>query len=186
MGRPWRLWAPWPAAAQSPRYRFSSAGDRAVGRIEIRFLDFQRTVQAARACQLFFGGRQRNRLGEADLPRLGFAEIYLVEEILKTRLFRRAGSPAAAVRLHRRIPAWIADPIRQARIRMQFAQAFQRSGTTADRQIRAVVEGRAFRRTVRALPAAIAYSAFEIFVPHPRRRQGLVPAEPRGPSGQNR
>ena len=53
-------------------------------------------------------------------------------------------------------------------------QALQRSGAAADRQIRAVMGGRAFRRTVRALSAAAADAALEIFVPHPGRRQGLA------------
>src|SRR6516225_4200431 len=149
MGGPWRLRTSWSAAAQPPADRFPGAGDRAVGRIEIRFLDLQRTVQTARACQLFFRGRQRDRLGEAGLSRLRPVEIYVLEEILKTWLFRRAcgkgevaragivplvlrkpqegraGSATATVRLQRRIPARAANPVRQARIRMQFAQALQ-------------------------------------------------------------
>ena len=45
----------------------------------------------------------------------------------------------------------LADPVRQARIRMQQPQALQRSRAAADRQIRAVMGGAAFRRDVRAL-----------------------------------
>ena len=37
------------------------------GRIEIRLLDLQRAVQAARPCQLFLRRRQRDRLGQAGL-----------------------------------------------------------------------------------------------------------------------
>src|SRR5215469_7812597 len=147
MGGPWRLWAPWPATAQPSRHCFPGAGDRATRRIEIRFLDLQRTLQTARACYLFFGRRQRDRLGEAGFPRIRPAQIYVVEEIPKARLLRGAGgkggaagpgivplvlrkpqerrarSATAAVRLYRRIPPRPANPVRQAGIRMQFAQA---------------------------------------------------------------
>ncbi len=167
-------------------------------------------MQAARARQLFLGRLQRDRLGQARLSRVRSAAAHFVEEILEARLFRRAGregeaaragvvplvlrepqerragGAAAAVRLHRGISARLADPIRQARIRVQFAQALQRSGAAADRQIRAVMGRRAFRRAVRALSAATPDAAFEIFVPHPGRRQGLVPPQHRGPSRQGR
>ena len=210
MGGARRLRPSRPAAAQSPGHRVPGAGDRAAGRIEIRFLDLQRAVQAARPGQLLLRRLQRDRLGQARLPRVRHAENDVVEEIPQARLFRRAGGEreaaragvvplvlrepqerraggaAAAIRLHRRIFARVADPIRQARIRVQFASAFQRSGAAADRQIRAVMGGRAFRRTVRALSAATAHPALQIFVPHPGRRQGFVPAQYRGPSRQGR
>ena len=158
----------------------------------------------------FSEGCQRDRLGQTRLSRLRHAENDVVAKVPQARLFRgaggereaaragvvplvfrepqegRAGSAAAAVRLHRGISARLADPIRQARIRVQFAQALQRSGAAADRQIRAVMGRRAFRRIVRALSAATAHAAFEIFVPHPGRRQGFVPAQHRGPSRQGR
>ena len=79
-----------------------------------------------------------------------------------------------------------ADPVGQARIRMQQPQALQRPGAAADRQIRAVMGGPAFRRDVRALSAADAHAALEILVPHPGRRQGFVPAQHRGPPRQGR
>ena len=53
MGGARRLRPSRPAAAQSPGHRVPGAGDQAAGRIEIRFLDFQRAVQAARPRQLF-------------------------------------------------------------------------------------------------------------------------------------
>ena len=158
----------------------------------------------------FSEGCQRDRLGQARLSRLRPAENDVVEEISQARLFRgagregeaaragvvplvlrepqegRAGGAAAAVRLHRGIFARVADAVRQARIRVQFASALQRPGAAADRQIRAVMGGRAFRRIVRALSAATAHAALEIFVPHPGRRQGFVPAQHRGPSRQGR
>ena len=70
MGRPRRLRPSRPAAAQSPRHRVPGAGDQAAGRIEIRLLDLQRTVQAARPRQLFLRRLQRDRLGQARLSRL--------------------------------------------------------------------------------------------------------------------
>ena len=70
MGRPRRLWPSRPAAAQPPRHRVPGAGDQAAGRIEIRLLDLQRAVQAARPRQLFLGRLQRDRLGQARLSRL--------------------------------------------------------------------------------------------------------------------
>src|SRR5690349_16221178 len=151
MGGPWRLWSSWPTAAQSPRHRLSGAGDRTIWRIEIGFLDLQRAVQTAWARKLFFRRHQRDRLGQARLSRIRFTETYLLEKILKARLFRGAGgkgktarssvvplvlrepqegrtrSATAAVRLYRRISTRAADPIRQARVRMQFAQTLQRS-----------------------------------------------------------
>ncbi len=49
MGRARRLRPSRPAAAQPPRHRVPGAGDRAVGRVEIRLLDLQRAVQARSA-----------------------------------------------------------------------------------------------------------------------------------------
>ncbi len=63
---------------------------------------------------------------------------------------------------------------------------FNDPGAAADRQVRAVMGGAAFRRDVRALPAADAHAAFEVQLPYPGRRQGLVPAQHRGPPGQGR
>ena len=79
----------------------------------------------------------------------------------------------------------LADPVRQARIRVQQPQALQGSGAAADRQIRAVV-GRPALAGVRALSAAAAHAAFEIQLPHPGRRQELVPQQHRRPSRQGR
>ena len=170
---------------------------------------FNEMLQAARARQLLLGGLQRARLGEAHLSRLRPAEGDLVQEAPQARLLRRAGregeaaragvvplvlgepqegragGAAAAVRLHRGIPARAADAVRQARIRVQQPQARQRSGTTADRQIRAGGGGDPLAG-FRALSAADADAALEVFVPHPGRRQGLVPAQHRRPSCQRR
>ena len=96
------------------------------------------------------------------------------------------GGAAAAVRLHRRISARPADAVGQARIRMQQPQTLPRPGAAADRQIPAVMGGPAFWRAVRALSAAAAHAALEIFVSHPGRRQGFVPAQHRGPPRQYR
>ena len=123
--------------------------------------------------------RGAGREGEA-------ARAGVVPLVLREPQEGRAGGAAAAVRLHRGISARPADPVGQARIRVQFAQALQRSRTAADRQIRAVMGGRAFGRIVRALSAATAHAALQIFVPHPGRRQGFVPAQHRGPSRQGR
>ena len=98
----------------------------------------------------------------------------------------RAGGAAAAVRLQRRVPARAADPVGQARVRVQQPQALQRSGAAADRQVRAVMGRPAFRRAVRALSAADAHAALEVQLPHPGRRQGLVPPQHPGPPGQRR
>ena len=138
------------------------------------------------------------------------AEGDLVEEVHQARLLRRAGregeaaragvvplvlgepqegragGAAAAVRLRRGISARAADPVGQARVRVQQPQALQRPGAAADRQVRAVMGGPAFGRDVRALSAADADAALEILVPHPGRRQGFVPAQHRGPPGQRR
>ncbi len=174
MGRPRRLRPPRPAAAQSPRHRVPGAGDRAAGRIEVRLLDLQRDLQAARPRQLLLGRLQRARLGQAHLSRLRPAEGDLVQEAAQARLLRRAGregeaaragvvplvlgepqegragGAAAAVGLHRGISARPADAVRQARVRVQQPQARQRSGAPADRQIRA---GRGRRRTRRTSSA---------------------------------
>ena len=191
VGRTWRLWPSWPAAAQSSRHHLPGAGDRALGRVEIRFLDLQRDLQAARPGELLLGRRQRDRLGQAPVSRLRHAEGDFVEEVHQARLLRgaggkretaragflplvlgepqegRAGGPAVALRLRQGISARLADPVRQARIRMQQPQALQRSRAAADRQIRAVMGGAAFRGDVRALPAANAHAPFEILLPYP-------------------
>ena len=175
MGGARRLRPSRPAAAQPPRHRVPGAGDRAARRIEIRLLDLQRDLQAARARQLLLGRLQRDRLGQAHLSRLRPAEGHLVEEAPQARLLRRAGregeaaragvlplvlgepqegragGAAAAVRLHRGISARPADPVRQARVRVQQPQALQRSGAAADRQIRAVMGGDRIRRTSSAI-----------------------------------
>src|SRR5262249_57796663 len=102
------------------------------------------------------------------LSRVRYAQGDLVEEVHQARLLRgaggegeaaragllplvlaepqegRAGGAAAAFRLQRGISARAADSVRQARIRVQQPQAFQRSGAAADRQIRAVMGGAAF------------------------------------------
>ena len=83
-------------------------------------------------------------------------------------------------------PARAADAVRQARVRMQQPQALRRPGAAADRQIRAVMGRPAFGRPVRALPAAIAHAALEVFLSHARRRQGFVPAQHRGSPRQCR
>ena len=76
MGRARRLWASRPAAAQPPRHPVPGAGDRADGRVEVRFLDLQRAVQAARPRQLFLGGHATSSTGSSgsisasDLPKV--------------------------------------------------------------------------------------------------------------------
>ena len=65
MGRARRLRPPRPAAAQPPRHHLAAQGDRAARRIEVRLLDLQRDLQAARPRQLLLRGHQRDRLGQA-------------------------------------------------------------------------------------------------------------------------
>jgi trimethylamine-N-oxide reductase (cytochrome c) len=96
----------------------------------------------------------------------------------------RAGGAAAAVGLQG-VSAGPADPVRQARVRVQQPQALQRPGAAADRQIRALV-GRHALADVQAVPAAALDAALEVFVPHPGRRQELVPQQHRRPSRQGR
>ena len=83
---------------------------------------------------------------------------------------------------YRGIPEGLADPVRQARVRVQQPQALQGPGAAADRQIRAVVGGPALAG-VRALSAAAAHAAFEVQLPHPGRRQELVPQQHRRTTG---
>ncbi len=170
---------------------FQAPAIEPLGEFEIRFLDLQRDLQAARPGELLLGRRQRDRLGQAPVSRLRHAEGDFVEEVHQARLLRGAGGkgkaaragflplvlgesqegrargPAVAVRLRQGISARLADPVRQARIRMQQPQAVQRSRAAADRQIRAVMGGAAFRGDVRALPAANAHAPFEILLPYP-------------------
>ena len=101
--------------------------------------------------------------GEGEAARAGVVPLVLGEP-----QEGRAGGAAAAVRLCRRISEGAADPVRQARIRVQQPQALQRSGAAADRQVRAVMGGAAFRRDVRALSAADAHAAFEVLASTPR------------------
>ena len=61
----------------------------------------------------------------------------------------------------------LADPVRQARVRVQQPQALQGPGAAADRQIRAVV-GRPALAGVQALPAAAPHAALEVFSSTPR------------------
>ena len=79
----------------------------------------------------------------------------------------------------------LADPVRQARVRVQQPQALQGPGAAADRQIRAVV-GRPALAGVQAVSAAASDAALEVLVPHPGRRQELVPQQHRRPSRQGR
>ena len=65
MGRARRLRPSRPAAAQPPRHHLPGAGDRAARRVEVRLLDLQRDLQAARPRQLLLRGHQRDRLGQA-------------------------------------------------------------------------------------------------------------------------
>ena len=67
MGRARRLRPSRPAAAQSPRHHLPGAGDQAARRVEVRLLDLQRDLQAARPCQLLLRRLQRDRLGQAAL-----------------------------------------------------------------------------------------------------------------------
>src|SRR5882757_9277730 len=90
------LWSSWPAAAQSSRHHLPGAGDRTAGRVEIRFLDLQRDLQATRPGQLFLRRRQRDRLGETPLSRLRHAEGDLVEKVHQARLLRAAGGKGEA------------------------------------------------------------------------------------------
>src|SRR5262249_31199792 len=128
----------------------------------------------------------RDRLGQARLPRLRPVEGNFVAKVPAQGLLRgagrkgeaarpgviplvlgepqegRAGSATAAVRLYRGISARAADAVGQARIRVQQPQAFPRSRTAADRQVRAVMGRAAFRRAVRALSAAAFDATLEI------------------------
>ena len=61
----------------------------------------------------------------------------------------------------------LADPVRQARVRVQQPQALQGPGAAADRQIRAVV-GRPALAGVQAVSAAASHAAFEVFASTPR------------------
>ena len=70
MGGARRLRPSRPAAAQPPRHHLPGAGDRAARRIEVRLLDLQRDLQAARPVELLLRGHQRDRLGQARLSRL--------------------------------------------------------------------------------------------------------------------
>ena len=134
---------------------FQAPAIKALRRVQDRLLDLQRDLQTARSRQLLLRGRQRNRLGQAAVRCLRPAQGDLLEEVHQARLLRRAvregalcarryrsaGSGKTARRTCRsRIRCrpttpWsssrIADPIRQARIRMQQPQAFPRSGAAA-------------------------------------------------------
>src|SRR5260370_5859373 len=70
---------------------------------------------------------------EGETARAGLLPLVLGEPQER----RSRGSPVA-IRLCAAIPARTADTIRQARIRVQQPQAFQRSRTAADREIRTV------------------------------------------------
>ncbi len=65
-------------------------------------------------------------------------------------------------------------------------QALPRRGAPADRQVRAVLGGAPFGRSVRQVPAADADAAFALLVPHPGRRQGRLHQQHRGPSRPGR
>ena len=190
---------------------FQAPAIKPLGESKIRLLDFHRNLQAARPRQLLQRGRATRSTGSSGIstpptcPRSspgrssckrGYYVVPAEKEHLRApvsfRWFwenRKKDVPegaAAAVRLHRGISARLADPVRQARIRMQQPQALHRSGASAHRQIRAVMGGPAFRRTVRALSAATAHAALEIFLSHAGRRQGFVPAQHRGSPRQRR
>ena len=96
--------------------------------------------------------RRAGREGEA-------ARAGVVPLVLGEPQEGRAGGAPAAVRLHRGIPARAADPVRQARVRVQQPQALQRPGAAADRQIRAVM-GR------RRIPADFERYPLQLFTPH--------------------
>ena len=98
MGGARRLRPSRPAAAQSPRHHLPGAGDRAARRVEVRLLDLQRDLQAARPVELFLRRHQRDRLGQAHLSRLRPAEGDLVQEAAQARLLRRAGREGKAAR----------------------------------------------------------------------------------------
>ncbi len=89
-------------------------------------------------------GLLRRAGGEGKAARAGFVPLVLGEP-----QEGRARAAAAAVGLCRRIPQGAADPVGQARIRMQQPQALQGPGAAADRQIRAVMGGAAFGRALR-------------------------------------
>ena len=65
MGGARRLRPSRPAAAQSPRHHLPGAGDQAARRVEVRLLDLQRDLQAARPVELLLRRHQRDRLGQA-------------------------------------------------------------------------------------------------------------------------
>ena len=77
----------------------------------------------------------------------------------------------------------LADAVRQAGVRVQQPEALQGPGAAADRQIRAVMGGAALAG-VRALSVAAPHAALEVQLPHPGRRQELVPQQYRRPSGE--
>ena len=127
------------------------------------------------------------------LPRLRPAEGDLVEEVHQARLLRRAGGEgeaaragvlplvlgepqegraggaAAAVRLYRGISAaGLQTQSGKLEFECNSLKRFNDPGAAADRQIRAVMGGAAFRRDVRALSAADAHAALEILASTPR------------------
>ena len=79
-----------------------------------------------------------------------------------------------------------ADPVRQARVRVQQPQALQGPGAAADRQIRAVVGRPALAGVQAAFRCSFSRRTRNIQLPHPGRRQELVPQQHRRPSRQGR
>ena len=182
-----------------------------LGRIAVRLLDLQRDLQAARARQLLLRRRQRDRLGasacstRSDLPKLiswkefirkGYYVVPAEKEKLRApvsfRWFwenRKKDVPEPQPLPSDYAQEFLqgpADPVGQARIRMQQPEALQGPRAAADRQIRAVLGGAALRRALRAISAAAADAAFEIQLPHPGRRQGQLPPQHPRPPRQGR
>src|SRR5258708_35708997 len=74
----------------------------------------------------------------------------------------RSGTAAPALGLSRRVSQGAADPVRQARVRLQQPEALQGSGATADRQDRDLLGRPAFGGSVRKLYAADATASIDI------------------------
>ncbi len=201
MGRARRLRPSRPAAAQPPRHHVPGAGDRAA-----RANRSPTTGSSTRSrkrlglANYFSEGMQRDRLGQApvrasDLPKCmswkkflkrGYFVVPAEKEKLRApvsfRWFwenRKKDVPEAQP-----LPSDYAEEylrgLQTQSGKLEFEcnslKRFNDPGAAADRQVRAVVGGPAFGRDVRALSAADAHAAFEIQLPHPGRRQELVPA----------
>ena len=155
---------------------FQAPAIKPLGELKSDYWIFTEICKRLGLGELLLRGHQRDRLGQAHLSRVGPAGGDLVEEVREAGLLRRAGregeaaragvvplvlgrpqegragGAAAAVRVQG-IPDGPADPVRQARVRVQQPQALQGPGAAADRQVRAVMGGPALAG-VQAVSAA--------------------------------